>query len=218
MKLRFSFALFAVVFTLGSAGVANADVITWGTPQDIAASRDVSTNGTLVFAGRGGLATSVTVNGVTFVVDGQFSGANGNNNQGLPTGDANYDSLINFFAGGPFASTTFTPQGAFVAGNTYEIQIWQSNTNGFGSGQGTIDDGNGNLVTLDQDAGAIGGQYVIGTFVADDSNAPVITFGGTRIYNAYQVRDLGVIAVPEPASFGILAVAGMGLAVRRRKR
>lgn len=215
MNSRLSAALLAGFFILGYGNPLSADIISWGTAQDIASATEVSTDGTLVFAGMASVGP-VTVNGVNFVQDHQGFIALSANPAMPSTGDASYDALVSQY--GFLGSSSITPSGTIVVGRTYQIQIWQSEFGAEEPATLTLDDGNGNTVDLDQTAGAIGGQYVIGTFVADDAVAPTITMSasGQIIYNAYQVRD--ITAVPERGALGVLGIMGLAFLTRRGRR
>lgn len=218
MKLKMAVFVAIAMGVLGYSKAAWGDVITWGTPQDIASASDVSTNGNLLVAQNGGSSNVLVVNGVSFAASSSHFPLGGFDSTIPSTGDASYDTLIRSFEF-PFATSgTFTAPGAYVAGRTYEIQIWSANPGINAASDLTIDDGNGNSVDLDVAAGSIGGQYVVGTFVADDAVGPMLNLDGAVRLNAFQVRDVTPIAVPEPGSLALFSIAGLVGLVRRRKR
>ncbi|MBL8751465.1 MAG: hypothetical protein JNK78_20080, partial [Planctomycetes bacterium] len=125
-----------------SAAVASAQIITWGPVLPSVAPSDVSTNGTLVFAGNShgpGTPIGATVNGVAFTGGFQPLDWNGYITTGLngsTTGNAEYDKLLNGSramqnAQWPVDSNP-TPWGGIRldtlatlnAGYAYEIQVW----------------------------------------------------------------------------------------------
>lgn len=162
--------------------LSQAAVITWGTATDVAATTDVSTNGTTVeafnLAARAADTATVTVNGVTFT--GSTSPAPlltavttaANHLNGGSTGNADYNTLLNTlaFGGGSGTSTMTLGGGNLLTGSPYEIQIWfvEERTT-FNTRVMTYGDGNGNNVNLGNSPGLFG-QYVIGTFTADGPN------------------------------------------------
>ena len=124
------------------AGIAGAQTITWGPVLPSVAPTDVSTNGSLVFAGNShgpGTPINATVNGVTFV--GGFQPFNWNGYivgglNGSTTGNAEYDKLLSGSramqnASAPPDSNPTAWGGIRLdtlatlnAGYTYEVQVW----------------------------------------------------------------------------------------------
>jgi hypothetical protein len=264
-------ALLAMLATLAAAtGSANAAIISW-TAHNITAGNgtaDVSTAGTLIDA-RNGATSDVVVNGVTFLsvansgnlFDSLFASDNISGRRGTnPTnaGGSNYASFLQLgqrsgrlgFGVAPRIEptevwTTVNFSGLTV-GNTYQIQIWASDTDlvlgnagntGLLLGNGSA--GNPVLGTdtmllrevvdgPDTSTYGTGGQYGIGTFVADAATQSFNVRGYTNLLttpsaassdhfsNGWQLRQIAV--VPEPGSLVLLA-AGVGLlALRRRRR
>lgn len=113
----------------------------------------------------------------------------------------------------------FTLSG-LISGNTYEIQIWASdsrNTLAAYAGVGRLD----GLVNVDYNVGnQTGGlgQYVIGTFTATGTSEEFIfdsypsSSPSVALLNAYQVR-----IIPEPSA-ALLAAAGLFAGLSRRRR
>lgn len=135
--LSMSYSKAIAFLTLALAASASADVIGWGPAQNTTGAANVSTNGTLVVAHNtwSGLATSPTVNGVTFTAFAppEWSiGASPMMNGSL-TGDIGYDALL-YGARATSEGTLTNPTGwggirldslgTFTVGNHYEIQVW----------------------------------------------------------------------------------------------
>ncbi|MFT5292027.1 MAG: hypothetical protein ACI8QC_003899 [Planctomycetota bacterium] len=118
---------------------AAADVITWGSVEDITTSSEVSTNGTLVTARNPWAQTfsSPTVNGVLFDAWTPPEWGNGGWTllDGSTTGDSEYDSLLDS-ARVPTGGAAMNPTGqggiridtiaALNVGTVYQIQVWYS--------------------------------------------------------------------------------------------
>ena len=124
--------------------------------------------------------------------------------------------------------------GSLVAGHTYETQFFVNDSRGaFGPGNNeTITSGTDStagagsqtltLVTASAEGGQ--GQFVVGTFVADNSGAASFTLQGNNSTqaNGFQYRDLGAASpAPEPlqvAGLGFAAFGLVGLLLKARKR
>lgn len=118
-----------------------------------------------------------------------------------------------------FNAYLFTLSG-LISGNTYEIQIWASdsrNTIAAYAGVGRLD----GLLNVDYNVGnQTGGlgQYVIGTFTATGATEEFIfdsfpsASPSVALLNAYQVR-----LIPEPSA-ALLAAAGLFAGISRRRR
>lgn len=222
--------------------------IVWSSPTTIAGDTDVSTAGSLVYAYNvgGPLATSPTINGVNFaafpVVDGGTSTTHGSltvqgfNNEPMSTaggtgsGSAPFNALSGNYqamlgdavqkSGGTVPFLDFTLLNLTV-GQTYTLQVWTNNSNPvttsaslfdfFGDHVQGID-----INTTDQIGGV--GQYLFGTFTADDTTEPFFVHGvgagGPGILNGLQLRAL----VPEPATIGLGAWTAVLLLGSRAKR
>ena len=181
---------------------SSAGSITWGTPQDISGPGDVNNSESLVEAVNLTNADLVpgetVVNGVTFTHDDTLMGLLGGVGllAGNTTGDEAYDVLIDSVDHG--LSTIADPWVLQVGGDklspgeTYGIQLWYTDLRSFaGDFTQVYSDGGGNPVTLDAGNGGFG-QFVQGTFIADDTTQTLAITGGgppgEPHLSAYQIR------------------------------
>lgn len=216
---------------------ANAAVIAWEETLVDTTSVDgagaglgdsaVSTDGTLVEAINFGNSANVTVNGVLF--------------SGLTTGDTTYydnqldtndpditgtsvgggskiDVLTTSFASYSGVSTHSGTLIGLTSGYTYQVQLISSFDDL--ARTTTFNDGLGNTIvqhTNDPHSFSTGTFKAVGTtqtlnFTAakdtPDENTP------SAFLNAYQLR---LLAVPEPSSTALLGIAGLALALRRKR-
>ena len=213
---------------LGFTGTSNGATILWGAATDINDINDVSTNGALVEARNGSVTSNTgTVDvgpGLVTFQSGDLSGATapaalgGSSNADVflgTTGNAGYDQILSNvdFGGTNGVNTTLTvADGLLMPGQVYEIQVWFADTRNNTAGN-----------TRSFSYGSTGGaavslndQFAIGTFTADGTSQGVIIDPGGNYaphINAYQVR-----LIPEPSSAAFVGLAGLALALRRRKR
>ncbi|MDB6076257.1 MAG: hypothetical protein JWO82_4 [Akkermansiaceae bacterium] len=211
---------------------SSAATINWGASNLISGASDVSVQGDYFgsWAPNNGDANLTPVNGVSFqgypdlpgftqnLVDGgQYYGA-------ASTPDADYNNLLSFGRYGDQGVNYSFSWNGMIAGHTYQVQIWASDTRNIGQTRWENFSGDGGDVSPDvylPADGSTGGHYIIGTFVADGTGTQTInidpngTDGGSAQVNLFQVRDLGV--VPEPASAGLLTLGLAGAALRRRR-
>lgn len=149
-------------------------------------------------------------------------------------GSGQFTEADNFYSGGGYNFSSLTLSN-LVVGQEYQLQIMGNDGRGtdtrntiFGDGtqdyNASITAGTaGNVVLRTDPAGQAG--FVIGTFVADATGIQDISVfgnrnadltlnqaGSTAQFNALQLR-----AVPEPATFGLLAVFGGGMLFARRR-
>ena len=79
----------------------------------------------------------------------------------------------------------------------------------------------GRVTTITSGANSVelNDRFVIGNFVADTDSLTftVATSGADPNLTGFQVRDLGVVAVPEPSSLVVLGMGISGLFLRRRR-
>jgi hypothetical protein len=244
-----------------TASQALAAPITWSVHDITGNESDISTAGTLVDARNGGLS-DITVNGVTFqsidksgnLFDSLFANDNIKGREGTKiTGD--YQMFLRFgqrsgrpgfgpetdpirvLPNQPWA-TVMLP--GLTIGNTYQIQIWASDTDivmanagskvlllGNGAATGPVLGTDAMLIYEVEDGPdtstwGTGGQYGIGTFVADAAtqsfnvqfyaNLPTSPKANTTDHfcNGWQLRDLGKgggqTTQPNPAATPALAV------------
>jgi len=190
-----------------AANAQNAN-ITWGTPNAISGTANVSTSGSLVGTwapgddwGGGNIADNVPVNGVTFNAYGSgpfnsfinqsgFSDRYGSfANPGTP--DSNYNYLLQTaeynnaadLGGGNFGPSALSMTwGGMTAGNTYQLEFWvQDGRNSVTAERSeTLTGGANTSAALAYGFGSSGpGQYVIGTFVADGNGQQTLTLNAS---------------------------------------
>ena len=202
---------------------AKADIV-FDVAVDVANESEVLTAGITHAAVNAAEATqaNVTLNGVVFqsgnvndatnIITTGFTSNNAANLNPNGLGDtAEYQRFlgdIDFGGGGG----DITIQNLTV-GNAYALQIWfvDDRTGGFGGRVTTITSG-ANSVDLND-------QFAIGNFVADTDSLTftVATSGADPNLTGFQVRDLGVVAIPEPSSLVVLGMGISGLFLRRRR-
>ena len=227
------------------ASAQNAN-ITWQSPVTISGTSDVSTSGTLVGTWGpgddwGGTSRSdyYPVNGVTFAAYGSGPFGSWVSTSGLDdrygsyanpnTADANYNYVLQtaIYSYGEPISLTW---GGMTAGDTYQLEFWVNDgrNNITAERTETLTGGSNTSAPLAYGTGPNGtgpGQYILGTFVADNTGSETLTltpFGGADIgasaqVNLLQLRD--ITAVPEPATVAFVAM-GVGLflfGIRREK-
>jgi hypothetical protein len=214
-----------------AASAQNANV-TWQNPQNISGASDVSLDGTFFASWAPGddwggtlRADYYPVNGVTFGAYGiganfNFSGSGINldryNGFANPnTADGNYNYLLQtaVFNWNSGSSDMIISWDSMTVGQTYEIQLWLNDGRNGQTGSSTFTGGANTSASV-----AIGnntpGQYIIGTFVADNSSEQLTMSPGIML-NLMQVR-----IVPEPSTIALFAV-GAGAVVcgfRRKSR
>lgn len=187
--------------------------VTWQTPASISKDSDVSTQGTYFgsWAPYDGSASSEPVNGVTFqgssdlpgfATTGYNSGYNAY--PGSPSGSANYNAILAYgaydFPGQPYATISW---GGMKTGHTYQVEIWDNTGN---SGRtDTFTDSSGDSVSVNEN-----GNYVIGTFVATNSEETITESGPFPNINLLQVRDLTPAATVTNYQSAVLADNPLG--------
>jgi hypothetical protein len=225
MKTIFICASIVGVFT-AAANAQNANV-TWQTPTAISGPSDVSTQGTYFASwapynqdsfNNGG--NGLVVNGTKFLAQSDFqdlsyvnfnSGYTSYNNPG--TSDANYNDLMQSGAynGNGDGSPLSLTWGGMTPGDTYLVQFWANDGRGNGRSE-TLTGGTQTSASLV--FGNNPGEYVLGTFVADNTGLETLSISGVGSVNGpypqmnlIQVRDL--TSSPEPSTLALLA-GGVG--------
>jgi hypothetical protein len=219
-------------FSLPTVVTADSDVNNTGTTK-LAVSVDAVVTDN--FGGAGGPFgfggnSSDTVNGVTFTGafgDGSYSFGGGFLNSFDPNGvtqepgmSANFADALKaaFVAPTPGAVTLFN----LTAGHTYEAQIFAGETDH--AGTETISDGTNSALLTYGTAATSGDEFVTDTFVASASSI-TLTFtggvGGNGLLNAFNLRDEGVVEIPEPSTTAMLLTGVLlagGLMIFRRRQ
>lgn len=235
--------LICLVSVASLPGLHAQAVITWSTEQ-ASSDADISTTGTSVWAYNFG-NLNATLNTVNFtaqnyqnvsddIVFGFTAGSMdqtttdnlGSSSTPFTALSLNYRALLNSAA--YFESTanaTLTLQG-LTPGNLYQVQIWNNDSRGavWAVVRSTIySDGLGNSATLDANTeraeGGIG-NLVLGTFTASTSTQVIYgaAADGVVQFNAIQLRDVTVSAIPEPSTYAAIAgLAVLGLVALRRR-
>jgi hypothetical protein len=232
MKTAIICASIASLFAIAAS--AQNENVTWLTPKTIASPLDVSTTG-LYYGSWAPHGSTLAVNGVTFQafsdlpgLSSTFDNSTGPGSFASPnptTGDANYDSLMTSGAFGNNNQSYSFSWGGMTAGDTYQVQLWVNDGRNSTVNQRTetVTGGANTSAFLDYGFGDNGpGQYIIGTFVADNSGQETLTLNPGSAFpspqlNLFQVRDITV--VPEPSTLAFLGTGAVALfaAIRRRK-
>jgi len=203
--------------------------VTWSAPVTISGTSDVSTLGTYFgsWAPQDASANNYPVNGVTFQgfsdLPGFLAGAtldNGFNGFGSPnTPDNNYNTLLQYarFSNEGSTPATFSWSG-MSPGHTYLVEFWVNDGRNIGQSRSeTITGGTNSSAPLSYGSDGSGpGQYIIGTFVADNSGAQtlILTAQSTGSnpdpqVNLFQVRDI----TPTAPRITSIAVNGSSLTI-----
>src|SRR5260370_4374815 len=206
MKTIFLCATIVSVLT-AAANAQNANIL-WQTPLTISGASDVSTLGTYFgsWAPQDGGANTMPVNGVTFqgfsdlpslTPDANWD--NGYNRFASPgTSDANYNSLLQYAR---FSNET-TPVSFIWSGmtarDTYLVEFWVNDGRNatVNARTETLTGGANTSAFLAYGSGSSWpGQYILRTFVADNTGSERITVTpGAAIpspqINRFQVRDI----------------------------
>ena len=184
--------------------------VTWQTPATISGASDVSTKGTYFgsWAPYDEFANTNTVNGVAFqgfsdlpLFTTGLTFDNGYNGFGSPnTSDNYYNTLLQYAAFSNEGSTpaTFSWFG-MTPGHVYLVQAWVNDGRNTGESRSeTIMGGTNTSAPLSFGSDGSGpGQYIVGTFVANNLGGQTLTLTasstGANPYpqvNLFQVRDV----------------------------
>jgi PEP-CTERM motif len=226
--------LYASIVSVLTA-VANAqNDVNWQTPITISAPTDVNTQGTYFGSWAPHGSGNFTINGVTFQnfsdlpsLANNFQNNTGDNTFHNPgTSDANYND---YMTSGAFQNDSSSPSfswGGMTIGDTYLVELWVNDARNSTTAQRTESVTGGANTSAFLSYGPVGGagQFIIGTFVANTATESLSLNSGPNFpsaqLNLFQVRDLGVLAVPEPSTLAILAagVGAMFFGLRRKIR
>jgi hypothetical protein len=207
-------------FSASTAVTADTNVNATGTTA-LAVSVDA------VFVGLGAQSgnTSDTVNGVVFsgnppgdgytltgfFNDADQSGVAQQSGMSASFADALSDALINTDSG----SATLN---GLTIGHTYEAQIFAGETDG--SGTEAISDGtNSAILSYGTSVTPSGDEYLTDTFKATATSEDfTFTSSGNVLVNAFNLRDEGVLASPEPSTYAMMlaGLAVLGFCIRRK--
>jgi hypothetical protein len=231
-------AVFGSVAGITSMTQVSGAVITWSGANDVSGSSDVQTLGTYVDALSEDPSGTVTINTVPFL-EGTLSGSNFSDGVGdivvsgsftanyvsggdSATTDASYNTLLSHFGYGVYNSGSgeygpLTVTLSVQSGNEYQVQLFVYQFGGNSDGAAITDPEDSNGPTLNS-----AGQFATGTFTASGSTQTFqidgpVNGGAANIFNALQLREIAT-AVPEPASAGLMLLAGAGFLRRRRSR
>jgi hypothetical protein len=210
---------------------ANASNINWGSPTTIAGASDVSTLGNY-FGSWAPNGSTLAVNGVTFQafsdlpgLGTSFDNSTGPGSFNSPgTSDGNYNTLLTAGAFGNTGNSYTVNWGGMTPGDTYLVELWVNDGRNSTVNQRTetITGGANTSAFLAYGSGASGpGQYIFGTFVADNSGGETLSLNPGPVIpsaqlNIMQVRD--ITPVPEPSTLAFFAMgAGAMLTWLRRK-
>jgi len=239
-RYSITIALFLTTYCLSQAQA----VITWGTPTFISGDADVAAVDTRLWAYNfGTTSVSPVVNGVTFT---GYASNTGNSDFTLTTvGSSIYQNATVFGNTGAFytalssgyqdllRSATFWSTNHtteiqtmtllnLIAGATYQIQFWvnDSRPNYHNTEIVTFSDAatDGNTVSVRfSNNGATLGQYVVGTFTAEDTTQIIHLGPYSPQINA---ATLGTVAIPEPSTTALIVGAASlcGLLIFHRHR
>jgi hypothetical protein len=208
------------------AAVANAQNanITWNTPLTISGSSDVSTLGNYFGSWTPYAYNSPeTVNGVSLGSDlpgvsSTFDNAGGTGTYDSPgTASANYNDLLTSALFGNSAGPYTVSWDGMTVGDTYQLEFWVNDARNIGGLRTeTVTGGANTSPILDYGSNANGtgpGQYIIGTFVANNAsqNITILASGyaPSSQMNMLLVRD--ITSVPEPSTLALFGTGAFAL-------
>ena len=192
--------------------------VTWLTPVTISGPSDISMLGTYFgsWAPQDANANNFPVNGVVFqgfsdlpyFTSGPTFDA-GYNSYGSPnTPDTNYNTLLESarYSNEGTTPATFSWSG-MTPGNAYLVQLWVNDGRNIGQSRAeTVTGGTNTSALLSFGSDGTGpGQYIIGTFVANNSGGQTLSLSASSSgpnpapqINLFQVRDITAITVRAP--------------------
>ena len=203
---------------------AQNENITWQTPTSISGPSDVSTLGTY-FGSWAPHGSTLAVNGVTFQAFSDLPGLGTSFDNSTGPGsfnssgslDATYATLLSAGAFGNNTTSYTVNWNGMTSGDVYLVELWVNDGRNIGQTRSeTVTGGANTSGVLSYGSDGTGfGQFVIGTFTADNSGAETISLNPfssgpnpSAQLNLLQVRDITV--VPEPSSLALMA-AGAGV-------
>src|ERR1035438_747310 len=222
MKRQISTSIKTIALCAAIAGMhttsANAANVIWQTPTTISGVSDVSTLGNY-FGSWAPNGSTLPVNGVTFQafsdlpgLGTSFDNSTGPGTFASPgTSDGNYNTLLTAGAFGNTASSYTVNWSGMTPGDLYLVELWVNDGRNSTVNQRTetITGDANTSASLAYGSGSSGpGQFIIGTFVADNSAGETLSLNPGAVIpsaqlNLMQVRDL--TPVPEPTTLAFLA-------------
>jgi fibronectin-binding autotransporter adhesin len=226
-------AAFLVVF-LGASAVRGGELTTIG-PLETDADTQISTSKTYTHALDFGSSTSTAnINGVPFVKE-DLTGPNftytgntgtlnihpGNDNTGVAPGTGIHTLLQDMIYNGgntPGGTATLTLTG-LTPGTQYDTRLYYRQW-GVSDRTATITFDGDSLapaqITVNEDG--VNDANILSYRFTADSNQVAISFAQNNNNQSWHVYGVTNEVVPEPASFGLVGLAALGLLARRRAR
>ncbi len=213
-----------------SAGFAQSAKVNWQSDSQINSESVVSTNGDLRYAYNFGSFTGTQHNGVYFAATSQAASVPvGDNNEITFQNTDNADDsnfafytspLIGLLESARWAKSANSGAAEIVtlngltAGHTYELQLFSADRNW--NQNLVLDGGTDNEYTSANDTK--NGIAVIGTFVADSDPTSFSYQSSVNDRNAnLNGLQLRTIAIPEPATLGLLGLMSGAICMIRRR-
>ena len=223
-----------VCASIASIIIATANAqpnVTWQTPLTISGTSDVNTLGAY-FGSWAPNGSTLAVNGVTFQANSDlpglgtsFDNSTGPGTFNSPgTSDGNYNTLLTAGAFGNTSGSYTVNWSGMTSGDLYLVELWVNDGRNGTVNQRTesITGGANTSAFLAYGSGSSGpGQYIIGTFVADNSGGETLSLNPGPVIpsaqlNLMQVRD--ITPVPEPSTLAFLAMGAGAVLFRLRRK